>query len=101
MAGEGSTPPLAVVIPTLNEAAHLPLLLADLAVAKGLVAELVVVDGGSSDGTATCARLAGARLVVAAGGRAPSWPWAPAKPAPPGFCFSMATPACRRAGRLP
>jgi hypothetical protein len=50
-----------VVIPTLNEAAHLPLLLADLALAQGLVAELVVVDGGSSDGTAAIARLAGAR----------------------------------------
>ena len=68
-AGEGPTPPLAVVIPTLNEAAHLPLLLADLAVPRGLVAEVVVVDGGSSDGTAAIARLAGARVALAAGGR--------------------------------
>ena len=58
-----------MVIPTLNEAAHLPLLLADLALARGLVAELVVVDGGSRDGTGAIARLAGARLVRAGGGR--------------------------------
>ena len=62
-------PPLAVVIPTLNEAAHLPLLLAQLAAMPALVGEVLVVDGGSSDGTGTIARLAGARLMANSGGR--------------------------------
>ncbi len=58
-----------MVIPALNEAGHLPLLLADLAAAPGLVAEVRVVDGGSSDGTAAIARLAGAQVAVDPGGR--------------------------------
>lgn len=61
--------PLAVVIPALNEASGLPLLLADLARHQGLIAELVVVDGGSRDGTAALARLAGAQVQHAGGGR--------------------------------
>jgi rSAM/selenodomain-associated transferase 2 len=56
-------PPLAVVIPARNEAARLPALLADLALAPELVREIWVVDGGSGDGTATAAALAGARLL--------------------------------------
>jgi len=52
---------IAVVIPALQEARRLPLLLADLAAAPpGLIAECLVVDGGSHDGTAALARLAGA-----------------------------------------
>lgn len=55
---------LAVVIPVRNEAQHLPLLLADLALAPaGLVAERVVVDGGSGDGSAALAQLAGATVL--------------------------------------
>jgi glycosyltransferase involved in cell wall biosynthesis len=60
---------LAVVIPALNEAAHLPLLLAQLVEMPALVAEVLVVDGGSSDGTGAIARLAGARVTALAGGR--------------------------------
>ncbi|MCP9829380.1 TIGR04283 family arsenosugar biosynthesis glycosyltransferase [Synechococcus sp. L2F] len=61
---------IAVVIPVRNEAAHLPLLLADLSLAPpGLISELLVVDGGSSDGSGRLARLAGAALRQAAGGR--------------------------------
>ena len=57
--------PLAVVIPTLREASRLPLLLADLAAAPpGLIAECLVVDGGSNDGTAAMARLAGATTLI-------------------------------------
>jgi len=56
-------PPLAVVIPARNEAARLPSLLADLARAPELVREIWVVDGGSDDGTAAVARLAGARVL--------------------------------------
>ena len=62
-------PPLAVVIPALNEAAHLPLLLAQLAAMPALVAEVLVVDGGSRDRTEAIARLAGARVAGVPGGR--------------------------------
>ena len=63
------SPPLAVVIPARNEAPRLPLLLADLARAPGLIAECVVVDGGSSDATAAVAQLAGARVLRSPAGR--------------------------------
>jgi rSAM/selenodomain-associated transferase 2 len=62
--------PLAVVIPCLEEADRLPLLLADLATApRGLIAECLVVDGGSSDGSGNLAQLAGARLLHSPRGR--------------------------------
>ena len=56
---------LAVVIAVRNEAERLPLLLADLNHGELPLAEVVVVDGASSDATATVARLAGARVVRA------------------------------------
>ncbi|KEF41374.1 MAG: glycosyltransferase [Cyanobium sp. CACIAM 14] len=62
-------PPLSVVIAARNEAAGLPALLADLAVAPDLVREVLVVDGGSHDGTPQLAALAGARVLHAGGGR--------------------------------
>lgn len=58
---------LAVVIPTLNEAESLPLLLNDLA---ALGASVIVADGGSIDGTREIARAAGARVVDASPERA-------------------------------
>lgn len=62
---------LAVVIPTLNEGARLPGLLADLArLADETPLRVVVADGGSSDGTAACARSGGATLLSAPQGRA-------------------------------
>ncbi|MCP5524521.1 MAG: TIGR04283 family arsenosugar biosynthesis glycosyltransferase [Verrucomicrobiales bacterium] len=62
----GST--LAVVIPTLNEAAHLVPTLR--AVAVGEPEEVIVADGGSTDGTANIAESLGARVVQADRGRA-------------------------------
>jgi len=69
------TPELSIIIPTLNEAEALPWLLADLAAQTGIVCEVLVSDGGSSDGTpdvATAAlvrhRLAG-RVLTGAPGR--------------------------------
>lgn len=62
-------PQLAVVVPARNEAAALPLLLADLARGRQLIAELLVVDGGSNDGTAALAQLGGARVLSSAPGR--------------------------------
>jgi rSAM/selenodomain-associated transferase 2 len=63
--GEG---PVSVVIPTLNAAGTLP---ATLAMLRGTasVREVIVADGGSSDGTAAQARAARARIMVAPRGR--------------------------------
>lgn len=62
--------PLSVVIPVRNEAARLPLLLADLAAAPAsLLREVWVVDGGSGDASGALARLGGAHLLQGTGGR--------------------------------
>ena len=62
--------PLAVVIPARREACHLPALLADLARApETLLAETVLVDGGSDDGTAAVARRGGARVITSRANR--------------------------------
>ena len=58
---------LSVIIPTLNEAEVLPRLLAGLRCAPP---EVIVADGGSSDGTADLARRWGATVVATAPGRA-------------------------------
>ena len=44
-------PELSIIIPTLNEADALPLLLADLAAQQGVSFEVLVADGGSTDTT--------------------------------------------------
>ncbi|MCB4822162.1 TIGR04283 family arsenosugar biosynthesis glycosyltransferase [Roseicella aerolata] len=63
---------LSIVIPTLNAAGSLGRMLAACAEARtGMGAELVVADGGSSDGTPSLAEAAGARLVAAPRGRGP------------------------------
>lgn len=56
---------VSVVIPTLNAAAFLPETLRAL----GDGPEVIVVDGGSSDGTAAIAAALGARVITAARGR--------------------------------
>jgi rSAM/selenodomain-associated transferase 2 len=69
MNSDNAKPPvtLAVIVPTLNEAEGLPLLLAALASEP---VEVVVVDGGSTDATADIARAADVRFVSSARGRA-------------------------------
>ncbi len=74
---------LSVIVPALNAAATLARTLAAVA-RDGLASELIVVDGGSSDDTATIAQAAGARVVrsergrgaqLATGARAASGGW--------------------------
>lgn len=60
---------LTVVIPTYNEAAALPALLDDLRGQQGVTLQVIVADGGSSDGTPALAAQAGAQVVAAPRGR--------------------------------
>ena len=62
MDGINSPPELSVVIPCLNEAARLPLLLADLHRSE-LRLEILLADGGSSDATPQIADQSGTRLI--------------------------------------
>ena len=48
-------PAVSIVVPVLNEALHLPMLLAALAPLRRAGAEVIVVDGSSSDGSAAVA----------------------------------------------
>ncbi len=54
---------VAVVIPMLNEAAALPRLLRHLALLDPVPAEILAVDGGSTDGSVGIARAGGLRVV--------------------------------------
>ena len=66
---------LSVVIPTLEEASRLPLLLADLQRWQGEL-EVVVCDGGSRDPTPQVAQLAGATVLTSpTPGRGPQLRW--------------------------
>lgn len=64
------TPLLSVVIPVRNEAQALPGLLDDLADLRAIGAELILVDGGSSDGTCELALGRVDQLLRTAPGRA-------------------------------
>lgn len=56
---------LSIVIPARNEAASITALLTSLAPSRSSVRDLLVVDDGSSDGTADLARAAGATVLTA------------------------------------
>ena len=62
---------LSVIIPTLNAEATLPRVLSALipAAVHGLVREVIIVDGGSDDGTANIVEAAGAKFIKAPRGR--------------------------------
>ncbi len=61
---------LSVIIPALNEQDHLPDLLADLKVQKGVALEIIIADGGSTDNTLGRCRLFDPIIVNAPRGRA-------------------------------
>jgi rSAM/selenodomain-associated transferase 2 len=61
---------LSIVLPVLNEAQQLPEALEYLRPATERGAEVIIVDGGSDDGTLTAAARAGVRLVSSPKGRA-------------------------------
>ncbi len=63
--------PLSIIIPTLNSAADLPLCLESLmaGLEAGLIRELIVVDGGSTDPTRAIAAAAGALVIDTDPGR--------------------------------
>lgn len=67
MPGDGGR--IAVVIPALNEAAHLSAALGALREGDALIDEIIVVDGGSGDATCDIAREAGAVAIGAPRGR--------------------------------
>jgi rSAM/selenodomain-associated transferase 2 len=66
-----STPPLSIVIPVLDGATLLPLCIAALAEGQqcGLIREIIIVDGGSRDGSQERALALGARLLSHPAGR--------------------------------
>ncbi len=63
--------PLSIIIPTLNAEADLAATLASLmeGLQAGVIREVVVSDGGSTDGTVRLAETAGAKVVTGAPGR--------------------------------
>jgi rSAM/selenodomain-associated transferase 2 len=67
-ASTGDGPVLSVVIPALNEAASIEACIASVATAEASV-EIIVADGGSTDGTAERAARLGARIVLGPRGR--------------------------------
>ena len=77
--GAGATPHLvSVVIPARNEESRLPALLDSLSIQTHRADQIIVVDDGSTDGTADIARKSGA-VVVTPGDPPPGWagkPWA-------------------------
>ncbi len=62
MARSQKLPNLSIIIPTLNEAIHLPLLLADLNTWP-YDFELIIVDGGSKDLTISIAEIQGVNVI--------------------------------------
>lgn len=94
-----------MVIPTLDEAQSLPLLLSDLSVLLP-AAQIIVSDGGSRDGTQEIASKSGAQVVESPRGRALQLRAGAARATAPMLLFLHAdcrVPAdvCRRIGALP
>jgi rSAM/selenodomain-associated transferase 2 len=60
---------LSVIIPTLNEQSNIERLLAELAAQKGIDAEIIVADGGSTDATRQIVKASTALLATTDAGR--------------------------------
>ncbi len=60
---------LSIIIPTLNEADHLPALLEDLGKQENIFLEIIIGDGDSSDTTMSVAKAFGVNIVNAGRGR--------------------------------
>lgn len=60
---------LSVIIPTLNEVEHLPELLYDLKLQRNIALEIIIGDGGSTDGTFAVAEQFGVTFVSCKRGR--------------------------------
>ena len=65
-----ATPSLSIIIPVLNEAANIVAALDALAPLRARGAEVIVVDGGSADETATLAKPLADVVIASARGRA-------------------------------
>ena len=95
---------LSIIIPARNEAHNLPTLLESFAAQAVRPHEIIVVDDGSSDGTAELARDAGAMVIVSKplpdGWRGKTWACQQgAEPRPAGYFVSwMRTPGSNPAG---
>lgn len=61
---------LSVIVPVLNEAQQMPHLLADLQTVQRQGCEVIVVDGGSADGSYAVAQMSGFTVLQSARGRA-------------------------------
>jgi rSAM/selenodomain-associated transferase 2 len=61
---------LSIIIPALNEAGNIPALLDSLQPLRRRGAEIIIVDGGSTDGTADLARDRTDRVIASSTGRA-------------------------------
>ena len=63
--------PLSIIIPALNAASELPLCLEALlpGLEAGLIREVIIADGGSSDETKALADASGARFITSDQGR--------------------------------
>ncbi|HVH16351.1 MAG TPA: glycosyltransferase [Candidatus Angelobacter sp.] len=58
---------VSIIVPTLNEAEHIGRLLASLQLQSTVKSEVILVDGGSQDGTVKIARSLGAKVFVLEG----------------------------------
>ena len=63
-------PLISIIVPCLNEAVALPMTLASLQPLRQQGAELIIVDGGSSDNTVALATPLVDKMLVALAGRA-------------------------------
>ena len=60
---------ISIIVPTLNEAEHISRLLASLQSQSTVNPEVIIIDGGSRDGTAKIAQSLGAKVIVLEGAK--------------------------------